>query len=56
MAPCYTCAKMIINSGVVRVVALKDYHASKRSKEIFAEAGVEFILLNEELEVYKDMK
>jgi len=56
MAPCYTCAKMIINSGVVRVVALKDYHASKRSKEIFAEAGVEFILLNKELEVYKDMK
>ena len=56
MAPCYTCAKMIINAGIVRVVALKDYHASKRSKEIFTEAGIQFDLINEELEVYKDMK
>lgn len=56
MSPCYTCAKMIINSGIVRVVALKDYHASKRSKEIFKEAGIQFDLINEELEVYKDMK
>ena len=56
MAPCYTCAKMIINAGIVRVVALKDYHASQRSKEIFKEAGVQFDLIHEELEVYKDMK
>lgn len=56
MSPCYTCAKMIINSGIVRVVALKDYHASKRSKEIFKEVGIVFDLINEELEVYKDMK
>lgn len=56
MSPCYTCAKMIINSGIVRVVALKDYHASKRSKEIFAESGIQFDLIHEELETYKDMK
>lgn len=34
-APCYTCAKLMINSGIVRVIALKDYHASKRSKDLF---------------------
>jgi dCMP deaminase len=56
MTPCYTCAKMVINAGIKRVVALNDYHASKRSKEVFEEAGVEFDLLNQELETYADMK
>lgn len=55
MTPCYKCAQSIINSGVVRVVAMKDYHGGKRSKEIFKEAGVEFELLNSEMEIYKNM-
>ena len=33
MCPCYTCAKMIINAGIKRVVAENDYHVAKRSKE-----------------------
>lgn len=52
MAPCYTCAKMIINAGIKRVVCNQDYHASARSKEIFKEAGVEFVLLDEEIVKY----
>ena len=56
MTPCYTCAKILINSGIVRVVSAKDYHASKRSKEVFKEAGVKLDVLNEEVEVYKNMK
>ncbi len=40
MTPCYTCAKMIINAGINRVVSMQDYHGGARSKEIFAEAGV----------------
>jgi dCMP deaminase len=56
MTPCYVCAKIIINSGIKRVVALKDYHKGGRSKEIFKEAGVEFELVNEELETYSNMK
>ena len=56
MVPCYTCAKMIINSGIKRVVSEKDYHASSRSKEVFKEAGVELLLLNPETEKYSDMK
>lgn len=55
MASCYTCAKMIINAGIVRVVCEKDYHGAARSKEIFAEAGVQFKLLNPETETYADM-
>ncbi|MCX6753205.1 MAG: cytidine/deoxycytidylate deaminase family protein [Candidatus Nomurabacteria bacterium] len=52
MTPCYACAKMIINSGIVRVVAKKDYHAGERSKEIFKEAGVKYELINNEVETY----
>lgn len=45
MTPCYACAKMIINAGIKRVVAKKDYHAGARTKEIFTEAKVDFNLL-----------
>lgn len=55
MFPCYVCAKTIINSGVKKVVAMKDYHASKRSKEIFKDAGVESEILNKDTETYSDM-
>ena len=55
MVPCYVCAKMIINAGIKRVVAENDYHAGKRSKEIFKEAGVKFEQLNNKLQTYSDM-
>jgi dCMP deaminase len=55
MAPCYTCAKLIITSGIKRVVASKDYHASKDSKDLFAEAGIKFELLNKEVQQYDKM-
>lgn len=55
MTPCYTCAKMIINAGIRRVVCEKDYHSGKRSKEIFTEAGVSYDLLNNEMTTYDDM-
>lgn len=54
MTPCYTCAKMIINSGIKRVVCAKDYHASARSKEIFKEANIEFSLVSTDTEEYDD--
>lgn len=55
MTPCYACAKMIINAGIKRVVCEQDYHASARSKEIFAEAGVQFKLLSNKMTTYNDM-
>jgi dCMP deaminase len=54
MSPCYTCAKMIINSGIKRVVSAQDYHTDSRSKEIFKEAGVEYVLLSSEITKYED--
>lgn len=56
MTPCYTCAKMIINAGIKKVVCSQDYHASQRSKEIFKEAKVDFVLLSETMTTYDDMK
>ncbi len=54
MTPCYTCAKMIINTGIKRVVCAQDYHSSKRSKEIFSEAKIELILLDTKMTKYND--
>ena len=52
MTPCYVCAKMIINSGIKRVVAAQDYHAGTRSKEIFKDAGIEYVLLDNKITEY----
>jgi dCMP deaminase len=54
MVPCYTCAKTIINAGIKRVIVLKDYHGSKRTKEIFKKAGIKLEITNKEVEQYKD--
>lgn len=56
MIPCYACAKMIINSGIERVVCMKDYHASTRSKEVFKEAGVRRSIILDEVENYDQQK
>lgn len=55
MTPCYACAKMILNAGITRVVCNKDYHAAKRSKEIFLAAGVELDIVNKQIEQYERM-
>ena len=54
MTPCYKCAQSIINSGIVRVVALKDYHGAKRTKEIFKQAKIKLEILGE-MQTYKNM-
>lgn len=52
LAPCYTCAKMIINSGIKRVVCQKRYHADKDSMRIFKQAGVKVTVLDDSVEQY----
>lgn len=54
MTPCYTCAKIVINAGIKRVVCAQDYHAGQRSKEIFKQAGVDYVLLDETVLQYED--
>jgi len=56
MEPCYTCAKIIINSGIKEVVCRKKYHRAQRSREVFEKSGVKLRVLEDEFETYKDMK
>ena len=55
MTPCYTCAKMIVNAGINKVVCNLDYHAGDKSKNLFEEAKVEYELVNNEIQTYDDM-
>lgn len=52
MTPCRTCAMLIINSGIKKVVAQKDYHASKATKKIFEKTGIELKILDKEITRY----
>ncbi len=52
MEPCHTCAKMIINAGIKRVVCEKKYHGAKLSREILKKAGVKLDVLYGEIEKY----
>ncbi|KXK25718.1 MAG: tRNA-specific adenosine deaminase [candidate division WS6 bacterium OLB20] len=52
MEPCYVCAKLIINAGIVRVVCNRRYHAAARTREVLAEAGVELTVLHDEEQEY----
>jgi len=52
MTPCRDCAGMIINSGIIKVIAEKDYHRSTKTKEMFKQVGIELKILNPEVEKY----
>ncbi|MBT3301724.1 MAG: cell division protein DedD [Bacteroidetes bacterium] len=54
MTPCRTCAMLIINCGITRVVCEKKYHAGSESEEMFKMANVELIFKIEEVEQYKN--
>ncbi len=56
MTPCSTCAKMIINSGVVRVVCEKRYHAGGESEEMFKQVGLKLDFIDENIENYENQK
>lgn len=52
MEPCLTCAKMIINAGIKRVVCKKRYHAGRLTREFFKQAGVKLEVLQGEVMKY----
>lgn len=52
MTPCRTCAMLIINCGISRVVCEKKYHAGAESEEMFKVAGVKLDFFNNEVEQY----
>jgi dCMP deaminase len=53
MTPCRTCAMLIINCGIVRVVCERKYHDGKESEEMFRMAGVPVEYVYEEFQQYE---
>lgn len=56
MTPCRTCAMLIINCGIERVVCERKYHAGAESEAMFAEAGVALAFANDEIQHYEGQK
>ena len=56
MTPCRTCAMLIINCGIERVVCEKKYHAGAESEQMFKEVGIELCYISEEVQQYAGQK
>ena len=54
MTPCRTCAMLLINCGIVRVVCEKRYHAGGESEELFRRAGIKLEYRFDEIEEYEN--
>jgi dCMP deaminase len=54
MTPCRTCAMLLINCGIRRVVCEKKYHAGGESEEMFKAAGITLIYKHDEVLRYKN--
>ena len=52
MEPCRVCAMLIISVGITKVIAKKKYHAAQDSRDMFEQARVELIVVENELEQY----
>jgi dCMP deaminase len=54
MTPCRTCAMLIINSGITRVVCEKKYHRGSESEHMFRDAGIQLEYFEEVIEKYEN--
>lgn len=54
MTPCRTCAMLIINTGIKRVVCEKKYHVGAESEEMFKKVGIELKYFSEDVLKYKN--
>jgi len=54
MTPCRTCAMLIINCGIERVVCEYKYHAAQESEEMFHMAGIQLNYVNNNILKYRD--
>lgn len=49
MVPCLACAKLIVASGIVRVVAKFEYQSSDHTKKLFAKTNIQLKIINNHL-------
>jgi dCMP deaminase len=52
MTPCRTCAMLIINCGIKRVVCERRYHAASESEKMFVQAGIAIDYKHDEVQEY----
>ena len=53
MTPCRTCAMLIINCGIKRVMCGRKYHAGEESERMFREVGIELVYKSDEVLRYE---
>jgi dCMP deaminase len=53
MTPCRTCAMLLINCGIERVVCERKYQLSEETENMFAEAGVKLEYKYDEIQPYQ---
>jgi dCMP deaminase len=56
MTPCRTCAMLIINCGIERVMCEHRYHAASESEDMFRQAGVRIEYVNDDILHYENQK
>lgn len=54
MEPCRVCAMIIIGVGIKRVVCRKKYHAAQETRDMFRTAGVELVVIDDNIEEYSN--
>jgi dCMP deaminase len=53
MTPCRTCAMLIINCGIVRVVCQRRYHDAEDTEKMFKMAGIRLEHIYDEVQRYE---
>lgn len=52
MEPCFNCAKLIVASGILKVVANYMYHSSENTRALFKDAKIDLLVINKEILKY----
>ena len=56
LAPCRTCAMLLIAAGIKRVVAEYRYHAGSEAEEMLKTAGIKLEFIHDEVDSYQSSK
>jgi len=56
MEPCLDCTKLLISSGIKKIVCENKYHAATESREMLIESGILLEVVNNKLEEYPGQK
>jgi len=51
--PCFSCAKLIAQCGIIKVICIKKYHAGRMTRELFEELNIELKVIEDKVELYE---